>query len=341
MANNKLGEMLGLLAIILVAVAFVPGTNVPVLSNLFGTAGQVGDDGVPVTNVVVTQADKACGSTTMTIHGVKKYAESTSVTAENATVYINGNRKGTFSQGGTFTAQGGDLLNVYYNLDKAGATYYASHQSGNIPCTGQTAAFITSNILGNGGMAGPLQDPAYKFYQQDAGPSTTIINEDNTLNVLGTPQSVTAGQTRTVEVNLFPTFEDGYGVAGGSTLACQFTDSEWDQARSVVAMNGQVLGSAKYVPTTTVFPLEAVNRTTQMWHVPGIDGKATSKIEFTIRAKGDDTNEPTETSDWNCTLFDTDLYETDDGTVLVDIENRDDNTNIGLNPDFEFFIDFN
>lgn len=321
-------------------------------SGAFSTFGVGADGGVAPTQKVEVITDKACGSTTMTMDFSKKYSQSTSMTAQNGTVYINGMEKGVTSEGSTFTAQGGNGLNIYYALDPAQTTYYASHASGKIPCTGQTAAFLTSQaeydgkpFMQKGSLAGALQDPPHEVYATDTALSVTILNADNVLNTFGggsTDQAITTGQTRNLKVDLFATFEKGYGVADGNTLACQFNDTAWDQSQCEVSLNGKILPNAKYVPSTTRFPLTDTSRTTKMWALPAIDGAKTSELNLRFNVKADDTNQPSNGNgaDWNCTVFDTDLYQTDSGNVAVDVEDRDDNSNIGTTSDFAFALGF-
>lgn len=324
------------------ALAMVPGT---VINNMIFATEEGPDGGPAVTEIKVT-ADKACGSTTMTMDFKKKYSASTDLTAQNGTVFINGEEKGIFDEAGTFTAQGGDVLNVYYAIDPAQTTYYASHATGMIPCTGQTAAFATSaDFMKAGENAGTLQSPPHAVYQTDATMTATIINPDNTLNSeTGSNVTMSAGQTRKIKVTIYPTFEDGYGVAGGNTLACQFNDTVYDQAEASVSLDGKVLTSpATYVPSNTRFPMLETSNTALTWDVPAVDGAVSGDLNFVISIKADNDNAPTQGAttggpDWNCTLFDTDLYQTDAGEVKVDVEDRDDNSNIGTTSDFAFNI---
>lgn len=336
--KNEFWAFAGLM--LLITYIVVTG-NIP----FFGSVGAGVDDGDGAIEVEVTQPDKACGSTTMTVDFRKKYAASTDMTSQNATVYINGDEKGVISEGSTFTAQGGDMLTVYYALDApTTTTYYAEKVSGEIPCTGQTAAFMTSAILSGD----------HEVYEADTGLSVTIMNTDSTQNAgsagstSGSNQSISTGQTKKIDIELSPTYEDGYGVADGSTLACQFNDTVWDQSEFVASLGGSVLGEAKYVPSSTRFPVVSTDFTTKYWAFPAIDGKTTTELDILLSVKADDTNQPVgEGADShvmganiNCTLFDTDYYVTDDGEVKIDIEDRDDNSNIGSSTDFAFSIWF-
>lgn len=348
-AKANFGELFALGAVLLIVLLLAPAAT-QWGNNLFATGGGGGADGASPIQKVEVVTEKACGSTTMTMDFQEKYAASTDVTAQNGTVYINGAKKGLTSEGSTFTAQGKDKLNVYYALDPAQTTFYAAHASGEVPCTGQTAAFMTSAILGKGELGGEIQTPINEIYRADTGMSTTVINDDNSINSEGTAganQSVTAGQTVSVEVRLFPTFERGYGVAKGNALWCQMNDTAWDQAKSEVSLNGAILPAAEFEPTNTIFPSVNTAFTKKGWKVPPIDGKVSSRLNFVFTVKGDDTSEPQHGTGgdggagarWNCTMFDTDLYETDDGKVKAGVEDLDGNTNIGVT-DFAFGIEF-
>ena len=162
-----------------------------------------------VTVVKVDVGERACGATTMTVDFVRKYAESTDLTAQNATIYLNGGKKGIFSEGGTFTAQGDDNLNVYPALDPAQETYYASHAQGIIPCTGQTAAFLTSASFMEAGSLTGISDPPNKIYKSSTAPSVSLINlKDFSVNPTSA-LSFGAGGRETVRATITWTNKEG------------------------------------------------------------------------------------------------------------------------------------
>lgn len=310
------------------------GFNIPIISNFVGSTGG-GPDGDNAIELNVNQPDKACGSTTMTVDFSKKYSQSTDMTAQNATVYINGNQKGVYDEGGTFTAQGGDTLNVYYALEDLGNSYYAAHASGKIPCTGQTAAFTTSNILGAGSLAGAMQNPVHQVYASGTAPSAaTVYNKKTLTDLTSTALALGVGSTETARTYLSWTNEEGYGVADGNTLACRFTEAHFDQSETYAVLDGTKLGPAKYIPSMTRFSLSSANQSTKYWAFPAIDGKQTPTSTLDLIINADDTNQPTAASNFSCEIIDTDLYITDDGEVKVDVEDRDDNSNIGRSTEY-------
>jgi len=323
------------IGIVLIVMA-ANGYNIPILSEFFGssTGGVSGGSG-GTQNIVISNPDKACGSTTMTVDFSKKYSASTDMTAHNATVYINGNEKGVYSEGGSFTAQGGDSLNVYYALGDTDNTYYAAHSSGAIPCTGQTAAFTTSNVLGAGSLAGAMQNPVNEVYTSSTAPTEpTVYNKKTLVALTTTGLAIGVGGTETARAYLDWTNEEGYGVVDGNTLACRFTDSQIDQSKVRAILDGSELGAAKYIPSMTRFALSASNQSVKYWSFPAIDGKKTQSSTLDLTIKGDDTNQPTAASNFSCEIIDTDLYVTDDGKVKIGVEDEDDNSNVGRSTEY-------
>lgn len=298
--------------------------------NLPFLTAEGGIDGVAPVTTVKIESEKSCGSTTMTMDFVEKYNSGVDVTSQNGTVWINGAKKGVFSEGGTFTVQGGDDLTVVYALDDPGNTYYASQAVGKVRCTGQTAAFLTSAILDKGPLAGALQDPAEELYKSSTVATTSVFSDDDNVLLSSTALAIGAGATETAKIIIKWKFEEGYGVVDGNTLACRFTDSQIDQEQLVASIDGNALTSpAKYVPTNTRFPLSAGNESVKTWNFPAIDGKKMTSTTMKLNIKGDDTKEPTARTNLSCAILDTDVFELDAGGVAVGVEDSDDNTNVG------------
>ena len=327
--KNKKGAMDATNLILVGAVVLLVALQIN--PNLFAATGE---DGVPTAQVIKVETDKACGSTTMTVDFEVAHKSGTDVTAQNATVFLNGAKKGVFSEGGTFTVNGGDELRVYNALDPAQTDYLASHSEGKVPCTGQTAAFVTSLTSYDGndfmtvGSGSDLQAVGKIYESNSAATTPTILNDDFTTQP-ATAQAISTGQTRHITVKLFPVFEEGYGVADGSTLACRMTDADVDQSAVSISMNGKVLGDAKYLPSQTNFGVSATNQTTRYWHIPAIDGAVTSVALLDIGVKADDNKDPEAAFNFSCATFGTDYYEADDGSVKIDVEDRDDDSKIG------------
>ena len=330
---------------VLIVVAFLVlaaynGVNIPILSDFIGSSGGGPSGGGNAIEVNVNQPDKACGAVTYTVDFSKKYSQSTDMTAQNATVYINGNELGVYSEGGTFNAQGGDMLNVYYALNDLGNTYYAAHASGTVPCTGTSdSRLVTSNSLGAGSLAGAMQNPVHEVYTSSTAPSEPSVYNKKTLTALtSTALAIGVGGTETARAYLDWTNEEGYGVVDGNTLACRFTDSRIDQANCRAILDGTELGPAKYIPSLTKFATSAANQSTKYWSFPAIDGKKTQSSTLDLVIKGDDTNQPEAHTNYSCEIIDTDLFVTDDGKVKVGIEDSDDNSNVGRSTEYKINV---
>ena len=288
--------------------------------------------------VIEVKSEPACGSTTMTVDFVKKYAEATDLTAQNATVYINGGRKGLYSEGGTFTAQGGDTLNTYNALDPAQTTYYASHATGVVPCTGQTAAFMTSaDFMKKGALSGIAG--AAEVYAGSTNPSFSVINLKDYTSNPGTALALGAGAKETARVAITWTSKEAVGPADGNTLACRFTDSQIDQANVVTTLDGTPLVSpAKYNPSSSIFAVGAVNQTIKTWSMPAIDGSVRPSSTLDLLIAADANNNPPADTNVSCEIIDTDLFELDAGGVGVGVEDPDSNANVGRSSNSIFHV---
>ena len=112
--KGNFGELFALgvvlLAVILLAPAATQWGN-----SLFAIGGGTDVASQPIQKIEVV-TEKACGSTTMAVSFEVKHKAGTSVTAQNGTVFVDGKKKGVFSEGGTFTANGGNNLNIYYTI---------------------------------------------------------------------------------------------------------------------------------------------------------------------------------------------------------------------------------
>lgn len=333
-AKANFGELFAL-GVVLLAVVLLAPTATQWGNNLFATGG--GADGAPPIQEVKVVTEKACGSTTMAVNFDVLNTAGVALTLQNASVFTDGEKQ-VISEGSTFTAQGGQKLRVYPVFEPTGTSYLGGHYEGIIPCTGQTARFSTSDsFMVRASGSSLLNDPGFVYEADSAAAAATIINDDFTANP-GTAQSITAGQTKVITVRLFPVFKEGYGLAGGNTLACRFTDSQIDQSATTVSLNGINLGDAIYVPSSTRFAVSATNQSTKYWSFDPVDGKITNTLEFKFGIKGDDNSEPTAATNFSCNSFGTDYYEHNDGTVKIDVEDRDDNSKIGRTAANEFSI---
>ena len=331
-AQQKLSGGAIVLIVVIALLAFKPD----ILGNLFSGGSQPTPTPLPPQpqtggSLGTVEVVGKCGqSVTLTADMVEKYAESTSMSAQNVTIIVNGAESGTRSDGGTLTVKEGDKIILYYAADPAGNTYMASRAEGIIPNCAPAVLTSDNSVFSPVG--------AWKLFRQSTQPTVTIINDDSTTQP--TAQAIGTGATRHLTVKLYPAFEQGYGhPQGGNTLSCRFTDSQIDQAGTVISLSGTgTLPDATYVPSSTIFALSATNQSTKNWKVPFLDGKVNTVAEFDFGIKGDDTNDPVAATNFSCVLHDVDYYKNDAGDYLLDVEDRDDNTNIGRATDFPINI---
>jgi len=326
--NGKRAQQVKGGVIILLAVlgilAFKPEVFSGILGKQAATDSGQGTTGSGGSLGTVEVVGKCGQSVTLTSDMVERYSESTSMSTQNVTIVVNGAEISTRADGGTETVKEGDVVELYYSLDPAGNTYAASYAKGTIPNCAPAVKTSDNSIFS------PVD--AWKLYRQSTQPTVTILNDDSTTQP--TAQALGVGQTRHMTMKFYPAYEQGYGTADGSTLACRFTDSQIDQAGTTISLDGAPLADAKYVPSQTIFSVTATNQSTKYWHVPAIDGKAKTIMEFDLGLKGDDTNEPVAATNFSCVFLDTDYYKTDSGQYKIDVEDRDDNTGIGRATDF-------
>lgn len=336
--RHKKGEQIKLGTIAIVIVLIVVLSQGGFLKNIFGaqsTQPPPQQQSQPQTggNLGTVEVVGKCGqSVTLTADMVEKYAESTSMSAQNVTILVNGAEAGVRSDGGTLTVKEGDKITLFYAVDPAGNTYMASKAEGIVPnCA--PAILTSDNAIFD-------PDDAHKLYKMNTQPTSTIINDDQSLNP-SSAQAIGTGATRHLTVKLYPAFEQGYGhPQGGGTMSCRFTDSQIDQAGTTVSLLNTIQGMsgalppAVYEPSSTVFATTATNQSTKHWKMPFVDGKTDTVVQLDLGIKGDDTNEPTSATNFSCVWHDVDIYKTDAGEYKLDVEDRDDNTNIGRATDF-------
>ena len=323
---NKRGEVNGITLLLGAALIFLlMGGSLGGIGQSAGGAPATGSSEPKVDSTVKLVGQKCTQPTTFTLNMVRRYAEATSMTGQNATVFVNGVNRGVVSNAGTLRISDGDKVSVYYNLDPAGATYAAAKSEGTLTGCLSSVSSGNSDIFKDT----VLGAAANKVYEIDSAPTVSLINlVDYTVNPTS-GLSITAGDSKTVRATITYPAEEGYGVIGGSTLACRFTDSQIDQGETNAVLDGVTLGSATYVPSSTRFSLSATNQSTKFWAVPAIDGKLKTSSTLDLVITGDGTNEPTAATNFSCEMKDTDLFLNDDGVVAVGVEDSDDQSEIG------------
>lgn len=293
--------------------------------NLGGLLGSAGGSGSGTTTTVTTSGIPCTQSTTLTVNMVERYAESTSMSGQNATVFVNGVNKGVVANGGTMTVSDGNKVTVYFAADPAATTYAAAKSEGTISgcpasvSTGDEATF-KDTILGA---------PAYKLYDISTAPTASVTNLKDYTSNPSTALAIGAGGKETARVSVTWASKEGYGIADGSTLACRFTDSQIDQGATEAVLDGQTLGSAKYIPSATSFALSATNQSVKYWAIPAIDGKVKTSSTLDMIIAGDSNSQPTAATNFSCSLKDSDWFQTNDGTFNVGTEDSDDQAEVG------------
>lgn len=328
--------MFAILMVFMVAVAYYNGIELPVIGSAQAPPGVEAEPTV----VEVISTGTCDDSVTLTVDFAEKYAESTDVTAQNATIFVRsksstddlGTRRGVFSEGSTLTVSQGDFINIFPALENTQTTYLASHIVGQIPC--DTRAIATSDpAFKKGSMmkSGVVKEGEQaKVYRSSTASTVVAYNEDTNANLETTALAIGTGGRETAKVVIKWAYEQGYGIADGNTLACRFTDQDIDQAETTASLGGTMLTSpAKYQPSNTRFALSAANQSAKYWDFPAIDGRVTSSSTLILSIKGDATNQPTVGTNFSCEISDTDLFETDLGKVAIGVEDSDDNSNVG------------
>lgn len=293
--------------------------------NLGGLLGSATGSGSGTTTTVTTTGIPCTQSTTLTVNMVERYSESTSMSGQNATVFVNGVNKGVIASAGTMTVSDGDKVTVYYAADPAATGYAAAKSEGTISgcpasvSTGDDKTF-PDQVLGAS---------AYKLYDITNAPTASLVNlRDYTANP-GTALSITAGGKETLRTTITWASKEGYGVADGSTLACRFTDSQIDQGETQAVLDGVTLGSAKYIPSATSFALSATNQSVKYWAVPAIDGKVKTSSVLDIVIAGDSNSQPTAATNFSCSLKDSDYFQDNNGNFAIGVEDSDDQAEVG------------
>jgi hypothetical protein len=321
MANKNMG--LYILIAVVAAYLLVPQVNTAV-NNLFAGIGEQ-----PTTIIQgetpAPGAPEICiyDGTTMTIGPMKKkYAPSTSVSGETARLYINDVDEGLKNDSSQVSVTYGDRIKIAYAV--ASSTYYAAVDEFTVPCK---ATISTASSL----VAGA--DKPHELYQQNAGLTSNINNEDNSVNSAANRQAIGAGDNDIeVEVSLKGTYEDGWSPYGKLIASCQYNGSEIDEVK---------LGSfsSASCPSVTTDALTNVANDRQCFELPGMDGVENKKEEFTMIIDADDTVDPANATNIVCTVYDQDYYVNSDTNEVEGpaVEDNDD-ANVGITSDLSFTV---
>jgi hypothetical protein len=317
MAQNKTlwFVFIAVVAAYLLVPSFQAGVN-----NLF--AGIGGEAPAPAPGAPAP-APEICiyDGTTMTIGPMKKkYAPSTSVSGEWARLYLNDVDEGLKADSSTVSVTYGDKVKLAYAINSS--VYYAAVDEFSVPCKA-TVSTASSLVAG--------ENKPHELYQQNAGLTANINNEDNSVNSGANKQAIGAGDNDIeVEVSLKGTYEDGWSPYGKLIASCQYNGTQFDEVK---------LGTfaTASCPSVTTDPLTDTTNDKQCFELPGMDGVENKKEEFTMIIDADDTVNPN--TDIVCTLFDQDYYVNSDTNEVEGpaVEDNDD-TNVGLTTDLSFTV---
>lgn len=276
--------------------------------------------------VQTVKVEGACASDPATLTAVlqKKYSASTSMASENVTIVVNGVEKSTKKNGQTESVNSKNNVELYFGLESG--TYYTSYAKGVIPCAG---SIETSDNR----IFSPAD--AYQLYQMDAATTAvmSLINKaDYTVNPT-TALTLGVGSSKSVEITITPTYEDGLGTPCGNVLSCQYNTTAYatSVAEALRLSDDGVELPVATNPSSTLWAALSVQHGKKSWQLPAFDGKKITEKKYDLAIKAHDTNNPSAGGgDINCTIFDTDFFRTNTGGYACGIEDSDDNSDVGL-----------
>lgn len=352
-AETKMLNTIIVIAILFIAYNVFMKGSVPAQTGTSpGNAG--GQNNVPATNTVQIVGAPCTQATTLTASVLRRYTD-VAQTGQNVTIYQNGVLKGTIAHGGTTTVQSGsngDNLELYVAFDKS-TTFYSRHLRGKIEtCTASATSgdpvfkdVPVSEDLGSGVSIGsPLSfaDHPNKVVQMDTTASSTMFSIVNDGQVTtntggqgqGTGSNLTIGSGGVASVSI--TMRLGSKVAlaaNGGVLACQYPQAVYKADTPMAwTLGGVTLPITGTKPSSQNFVLIGSNNTVSAYAFPALDATVKAAHELKGIFYADSNHNPAGALDRiNCTIFDAERYtRQSDGKVVLDIENRDTNDNLGL-----------
>lgn len=302
--------------------------------------------------------------TTLTSSVVRRYTDAAQ-SSENVTILQNGVLKGTITHGSTTTVQSGvngDTLDLYVGLEST--TFYPRHFQGKISTctasatTGDSMYFTEVNDATVGGTKVTYSDATglfavapNKLVQIDTAPAISVVNDGQANQNNGaTPATSIGGQANltigqggsgSVTVKLSPSANTAWGALG-NILECQFPQAVYDSANPIiVTVDGSVAPETNVKSSSQIYPLIAANSTIKAFKFPALDARKTGDKTFSMKFTADANHDPSGVGDRiNCTIADVSYYQRqNDGAYVLDIENRDANTDLGgANTVYDFEI---
>jgi hypothetical protein len=327
---DKLGAMKGQTWIwIIIAGLIVLVLKPDILSGIGGGTGTVddtvaavcGDSVCSVGEIYTCPGDcgQAClnvEDTTLTFGPSKGYDfHNTSLTSEWHRVFINGEDQGLKKDSTTMTVSPGDKIDVYYGANSS--LYYAAKHSFTVPCKG---AVQTGTL--------PDSEAERLYWLVKVGSSAP------TITVLDSTGQVINATTNDAGNN-----ESGVGNGDERWLTVVYNGrkgraiSPYGKIRAVCQANQTTIEDVMFSESdgwtkTGSKPNNLTSQTGQNYFVYEHDGLIDAgQTRWSLGVKMDDTADLTIANEnWyvNCTLYDSNWYLSQDGKMLMDVEDDQD-----------------
>lgn len=286
--------------------ALIPGT---VLTNPIGPIGlekafaaapgvttSVTPSEVSKTKVGGTCPPGSVEDVTVTLSAVDKYT--TTATGGTHRYRINGGVAETVSDGGTFTASGGDTIEILWENGSAGSNYFSKVDQVTLPCDKGTVR-LSTELVQNGTL------------------TIEVFNEEgNLIDTSGENETIGAGDVVTLTAKLKGTFQRGFPYGG--VLVVEYNATAYDD---VIAEFG---GSKTNVPD--FYTVSNTANIAKAYTVPAILSNEILEGKITIDA--DDTHNPSDVDDITLKFYPSNYYINEDTGGSFDgpaVEDEDDN----------------
>lgn len=280
-----------------------------------GDGADAGDNGAAGTLTVCDEGTR----TTITLDAEDKYNSGNTINGASSThaYRLNGGPITTMTNdAGTFTASPGNTLDLYWALNTE--EYYTLFESVEVPCTG--AQTYTAKLAPNATLA-----------------TTQIkwLNEDDAdLNANTNNESLSAGDVVNLKWEVQGTFETE--MPYGGVYVCGYNQTSYDDL--IPQLSGSNLESAA-VPNQ--YSSRGAGFKEKAWTFPALTSNQIISGSFTIDV--DDSVSPDDgvgnADEIQCQLFDFDYVQTDAGDIVLDVEDPDDDSDVGTSfPTYSIFV---
>ena len=257
---NKKGKMeLGMTILVIAVVVLVLNQVSPgILSGIFGT--QPTDGGTTGTTTTTTRTSSQCpvpGNTLTVGPMLAKNLPGTSVSAQNARVYVNSVDQGSKADSSTMTVNAGSMVEIIYGIGST--AYYTDYAKFAMPCGPVSSAevsksgsnYFDSNYLGAHEIWSIETQPTLLAFNGDTGNLNNGTGADN--ETVGTSDTgrFTIKFTSDADQALSP---PRHGIAKDSKLIIAFEQNGtlWDTSKTL--LSGALKSS--YRPSSNVLTLD-------------------------------------------------------------------------------------